>query len=505
MSVQDETSGVSYSSLSAAIAGSSANDTLLLSAGAYVENFPNITHSLTMVAVGGLASLTTPQPIPVNDRAILNVPFDAGVDLSISGLEISGARREEPYPNGAGILFEIGNGILTVTNSYIHDNEDGILTGYPDAASPGGTMSVTISHSQISGNGAPPGSSYASSGSDHNIYAGTLTAFTLVDSYVSNEQGNGHEVKSRALSNIITGNRIQDGPSALASYVIDLPDGGNDVVSNNIIEKGPLSANRYIVHFGGEGTYPGSSLILSGNTIINDRASGATGLYNQTRDPNSADPNYNATIPATIAGNTFYGVDQSNLFQDAYGPPLDLLSNNVVLSGAAPSVDTSPGFPAARVLVWTGALGTAFQLAANWNDVTNGLTPAQVMPDAFDTVEFNSVVGGISGTGTVGSVAVGAGGNGVLDVVGGTTLVAGSLSAGVAIGDVGQIGLTGTGTALILTDNAIVADVGTGVMSVLNGATFSAQNLTIGNSGNSLELCRSPAPLPGQTCGSRAP
>jgi len=32
-------------------------------------------------------------------------------------------------------LFEIGNGTLTVTNSYIHNNEDGILTGVPDAAS----------------------------------------------------------------------------------------------------------------------------------------------------------------------------------------------------------------------------------------------------------------------------------------------------------------------------------------------------------------------------------
>ena len=182
------------------------------------------------------------------------MPFDAGVNLSISGLEISGATRPEPNPNGAGILFETGNGLLTVTNSYIHNNEDGILTGGPDAASPGGVMSVVISHSQISNNGAPPGSSYAATGGDHNIYAGALTSFTLTNSYVTGEQGFGHEVKSRALTNVITGNRIQDGPLALSSYDIDLPNGGIDTVTGNIIEKGPGSVNDGMIHFGGEGT-----------------------------------------------------------------------------------------------------------------------------------------------------------------------------------------------------------------------------------------------------------
>src|SRR5580704_371863 len=96
--VYDETSGVNYATLSAAISGSSANDVLLVPAGSYDENFPNITHNLTIDAVGGMASLTTPQPIPINDRAILNVPLDAGVSLTISGLEISGAMRAEPFP-----------------------------------------------------------------------------------------------------------------------------------------------------------------------------------------------------------------------------------------------------------------------------------------------------------------------------------------------------------------------------------------------------------------------
>jgi Right handed beta helix region len=346
--VYDETSGVNYATLSAAISGSSANDVLLVPAGSYDENFPNITHNLTIDAVGGMASLTTPQPIPINDRAILNVPLDAGVSLTISGLEISGAMRAEPFPNGAGILFEQGNGILTVTNSYIHNNEDGILTGGPDAASPGGVMSVIIRNSQISGNGAPPGSSYASSGSDHNIYAGGLTSFTLTNSYITDEQGYGHEVKSRAMTNIITDNRIQDGPSALVSYDIDLPDGGNSLISGNVIEKGPGSVNENMINFGGDGTYPGSNLTITGNTFINDYAGGGIGLLNESQDPDSGDPNYNANVPATITGNTFYNLSQSNLFVDYYGPPPDNASNNVFLPGPGPALDTSPGYDVAE-------------------------------------------------------------------------------------------------------------------------------------------------------------
>jgi hypothetical protein len=63
------------------------------------------------------------------------VPGDDNVSLTISGLEIFGANNDPSLAlpggpsNGAGILFEMGNGSLTVVNSRIHGNEDGILTG----------------------------------------------------------------------------------------------------------------------------------------------------------------------------------------------------------------------------------------------------------------------------------------------------------------------------------------------------------------------------------------
>jgi hypothetical protein len=103
-----------------------------------------------------------------------------------------------------------------------------------------------------------------------------------------------------------------------------------------------------MIHFGGEGTYPDSSLVVSGNIFINDRPGGATAIYNQTRDPNPEDPNYDANIPATITGNTFYNVDEANLYQDNFGPPYDIAFNNTFLPGPGPTLDTSPGYDVAE-------------------------------------------------------------------------------------------------------------------------------------------------------------
>ncbi len=100
MTVLDVTTDTDYSSLSAAITGSQANDVIQLSAGSYVEDFPDITHNLTIESVGGLASLTTLRPEPANGRAILDVPVDMNVSLTISGLELSGA--VDSYSDGPG-------------------------------------------------------------------------------------------------------------------------------------------------------------------------------------------------------------------------------------------------------------------------------------------------------------------------------------------------------------------------------------------------------------------
>jgi hypothetical protein len=244
-----------------------------------------------------VAYLSNPQPDPPNGRAVIDVPGDKDVNLTLIGLDISGAVDDLSDPasgggaNGAGILFETGNGALVVENCNIHNNEDGILTGGADAASTNG-MTVTITGSEIDNNGLPSTSSRF--GYDHDIYIGAVNQFTITDSYIHDALG-GHEIKSRALASTIENNVIADG-SAPASYEIDLPNGGTDIVTGNVIEKGPNSPQEHMVAFGEEGALAGSSLVLSDNTFINAETSrGAIGLFNE------------AGVSATIADDTFYG------------------------------------------------------------------------------------------------------------------------------------------------------------------------------------------------------
>ncbi len=352
MSVVNLTSDQTYSTLSDAITASSANDVIQISAGTYVENFPNITHNLTIESVGGTAYLSNPQPDPPNGRAVLNVPGNLDVNLTISGLDISGAVDDASNPaasggaNGAGILFESGNGALVVENSRIHGNEDGILTGGANADSVNG-MTVTITNSEIDNNGVPP--TNVRFGYDHDLYIGAVTQFTITGSYVHDALG-GHEIKSRALASTIENNVIADG-SAPASYEIDLANGGTDIVTGNVIEKGPNSPQEHMVAFGEEGAYAGSSLNFSNNTIISNGSPnllsvGAIALFNSTKDPVTGQ-----TDPATMANDTFYGAITAS--RDVNGAPYDTVTGAHYLP-----LSQAPSYTAATPLCFLA--GTRF-------------------------------------------------------------------------------------------------------------------------------------------------
>ena len=331
MSIFNATDGLYFPTVTAAINASSAGDVLLLPAGQYVEEFPLITHSLTLQGVGGMARLMTPNPAPANDRAVLMVPFNAGADLTVRNIEITGAARPI-YQNGAGILFETGNGHLQVEDSWFHDNENGILVG----GSAG--MTVSILRSEFGHNGLAPGVWTEQYGLPHNLYVNGVDSLSVVDSYFHSVQ-TAHELKSRAKQTTIINTRFVDGADSQASYSIDLPNGGVVVLQGNQISKGPQAPNRYVVHYGGEvvPTWPDSSLEMVGNIVVNQRAAGGTGVFNQSRDGPSGVAN-----PAVITGNAFYSVE--TIEQTAFGPSLLTLTDNTVLIGPGPAISTAHPF-----------------------------------------------------------------------------------------------------------------------------------------------------------------
>lgn len=214
--------------------------------------------NLTIRGIGGRAHLRA-NGANAEGKAIWVIK---GSNAKIESVEFSGAAVANR--NGAGIRQE-GTG-LTVRDCYFHHNENGILAGVNRESD------ILIEHSEFAYNGHGDGYS-------HNMYIGTVRNFTLRFSYVHHAVV-GHNVKSRALKNQITYNRIMDENKGRSSYAIDLPDGGLSYVIGNQIQQGPVTENPAIISYGAEGIRnPVNELYLVSNTIVNDLPVGGRFIF----------------------------------------------------------------------------------------------------------------------------------------------------------------------------------------------------------------------------------
>ncbi len=293
--------GEEFSTLAAAVAASHNGDVIDVQAGTYTNDFATITTNITIQGVGGMVNLVATQS-PPNGKAILTTDADVTLDhIAFSGASV-------PDGNGAGIRYETGN--LTIENCYFHDNQEGLLGG-----NSAGT--VTVINSEFAHNGAGDGQT-------HNIYVGEIGTLQIENSYF-HDAIVGHEIKSRADNTIIENTRIFDNATGTASYSIDLPDGGNALIKNDIIEKGPQAENDAVIHFGGETAtpYANSSLQITGDTVLNDLGPQAVALNNQTN------------ITASLTNDQLFGFSPSHVSE---GPTMQ--AGNTALA-AEPTLDTS--------------------------------------------------------------------------------------------------------------------------------------------------------------------
>ena len=336
MAIFDVTTGTFYATVSAAILGAASGDVIQLSAGTYSEDFPTITTSLTIEGVGGLARLTplltvNPQPgdpvfqSPSNQKAVLVTRAGVTLDhIEITGAAVSAANGS----NGAGIRYETGS--LTITNSHIFGNQEGLLAN----ANPG--AAITISNSEFDHNGAE-------NGLTHNIYVGQIGTLTITNSYIHDALG-GHEIKSRADNTIVTGTRIQDG-LADSSFLIDLPNGGVGLIANDVVEKGANTLNHAGFHFGGElvPVIDPSRLTITGITYINLLDPAVTGGFSPVVLDQSS-----PYVTPSITGSTFYGITPGQLLTNQAGQQISgapftdqALGNRFLDISLAPVFDSS--------------------------------------------------------------------------------------------------------------------------------------------------------------------
>jgi hypothetical protein len=212
-----------------------------------------------------------------------------GSDIVVRGITFADAQVR--WHNGAGIRAAGRN--LTVEHSRFLNNENGILAG-------GGPDSVLrITDSTFIGNGA------CIAACAHGVYAGAPIALLDIEHSVFRNTKVGHHIKSRARNTIIRNNRIEDGSNGTASYLIDIPNGGNVLIQENTLQKGTHSDNPdAAISIGVEGvTNPTDVLIVRDNIFHSDVPKRTTFVRNST------------AVPVTMAANTVSGNVEALRFQ----------------------------------------------------------------------------------------------------------------------------------------------------------------------------------------------
>jgi hypothetical protein len=257
-----------------------------------------------------------------------------GNNITVENVEMLGAKVRDG--NGAALRLEGTN--FTLRRAFIHDNENGILSN------PNKNSDILIEYSEFGHNGG-------GTGQTHNLYIGQAKSLTFRYSY-SHDAVIGHDLKSRATTNMIAYNRFSSTPpgkpgstaSGKPSYEIDLPNGGTSYIIGNVIEQPAINDNSNIVAYAEEGpANPGQDLYVINNIFLNDFTSGMFLMISNK-----------VTTPALIQNNTFAGpgtvTSQSNAIlkdnhrvekasvADRMGMSLRPLVNDVVLK-AGPAAD----------------------------------------------------------------------------------------------------------------------------------------------------------------------
>lgn len=233
-----------YTTLAAALAAAHDGDTIRLAAGTYVTDSLTISHRVIVQGAGGLAHLV-PVAQPTGSAALLTVTTDA----TLLNLEISGAQTVA----GLTAAVHATGGSLTLQNSWIHDNQAGIVAD--------GSGTVSVYDTEVARNGT-------ADGRGANVDVAEIGTLTLRNAWVHDAVA-GPEVRSRADATVIDASRISQLAGNGAADV-ELPNGGRAAIGGSALEKGANSAAGPLVHVGGGTLYAGSAVAITGTTLVSD-------------------------------------------------------------------------------------------------------------------------------------------------------------------------------------------------------------------------------------------
>lgn len=207
-----------------------------------------------------------------------------GNNVTIEGLECTGIRVDDG--NGACVRLEGKN--LTLRRVRFQDSQSGVLSWNRDC----GTVLIEDSR-------------FERMGRAHGIYIGRGPTHLIVRrSSFLRSVNEGHEIKSRAARNTIENNVIAS-LDGVDSRLIDLPEGGENIIRRNVLEEGPISSNQDLIGIALEGQrslHSRNSTLIEENLIIMERR-GANVLLNERYVP-AARVERNTVIGGMPAGGT---------------------------------------------------------------------------------------------------------------------------------------------------------------------------------------------------------
>jgi hypothetical protein len=255
--------GKPYAMPSAAAAAAHDGDRITIAAGSYFDCAVWRANDLTIEGAGPDATVITDKAC--NGKGLF---ITDGNNITIRNLMLTRARV--PDTNGAGIRAEGGD--LTVEHVQFVNNQNGILS----SDLPG--KKIIVRDSAFIRNGTCEMGPCA-----HGIYVGRI-ALLRVERTRFFETRQAHSIKSRAQRTEVLGCDIADGASGTSSYPIEIPNGGDVLVRDNHIQKGPKAENHTAaVAIGAEGvTQPTPAIIIEHNTFLVEGDYNSYLVYNLT-------------------------------------------------------------------------------------------------------------------------------------------------------------------------------------------------------------------------------
>lgn len=280
-----------YTTLIAGYTAANEGDTIYVDAGTYPDEFIYFEKSVDVIALTFPVNFTVSNPTLVASNPagqankglfILGNSASNIISVSFTDVDVSGVLQVGVQNNWS--PFRNQNCHLTLTRCDVHDNEDGILS---DNSNP--NITQTIVGGSFVDNGARD-----SGGFTHQIYANGASLSISGGTTFSNQHSTnvGHHVKSRCQTNNI-GNAVFN--AGYESYSIDVPNGGDGIIEDNVIYKGPNANNVVMINYGGEGSPQTGPLTIQGNYFFNTNTGSNYGIKN-----------YDETAENLVVQNNYY-------------------------------------------------------------------------------------------------------------------------------------------------------------------------------------------------------